>query len=208
MRLITALRSLTELATLDMVIGGGSLSPQLGSLTQLRCVSLNHYCMRGTIPPNLFDGLQNLCVFAASKFDLVAGGDSNGDCGISGTLPTIKWQCLASPSGHIGSTLSLSNNRLTGQLPQNLLSLAEHVDLANNTFTGSIPSEGGPAFQAVIARDINLANNQLEVSIACCVAAGHNRTFPNSGKPCKHLHCLQLIWNCTSLSVMHACIIH
>jgi hypothetical protein len=162
--LMTALMSLPELKSLDMVVGTGALLPQLGTLSQINRMWLCHFCLRGTMPASIFAGLTNLTTFDARKLDKVVGADDavGGDCGISGTLPSIKlrgdtpstpWQSI--------SSLFLFNNQLTGQLPTGLLSLADVVGLANNKFSGSVPSGRGLA--DVVASTIYLAGNDLKV---------------------------------------------
>jgi hypothetical protein len=84
--------SLPELWNLDMVVGTGALLPQLGTLFQLQDMRLCHFCLRGTLQASMFAGLTNLIMFDAGQLQKVAGADDaiSDDCGISGTLPTIK----------------------------------------------------------------------------------------------------------------------
>jgi hypothetical protein len=126
---------------------------------------LCHFCLLGTLPSNIFAGLTKLIQFDASKLRKVVGADDavGGDCGISGTLPNIRLLGDTSTWWQSGTSLVLNNNRLTGQLPSGLLSMANLVVLDNNMFSGSIPS--GRGLSDVVARYVYLAGNGLMVIV-------------------------------------------
>jgi hypothetical protein len=80
-------------------------------------------------------------------------------CGISGTLPQAF--TLAKASENVQTSIELSNNRLTGQLPAGLLTMANTLLLQNNMFSGSLPAGTADTPKAV---ELNLSGNRLEVS--------------------------------------------
>lgn len=81
--LVLALLDLPALTWLDICVYGGTVAPELGGL-QLQYVSINHYCMDGTLPPNLlygWPGLETLII--TRQGDAVDYTDPEiGTCGI------------------------------------------------------------------------------------------------------------------------------
>jgi hypothetical protein len=157
--LMAALRSLPELRTVALQVGGGSLLPQFGCLHKLEKLAIDSYCLRGHIPKNLVANMPRLALLYVTPFEMAVGATdpAGGLCGLSGTLPQLKLQGLPYP----GVEINLSNNQLTGQLPAGLLAFAEKIYLGNNRFSGLIPDVA----LDVEARTnrIDLSNNQLKV---------------------------------------------
>jgi hypothetical protein len=92
-----------------------------------------------------------------------ATSPSGGLCGLNGSLPLIPSDSIA---GHSLTTLDLSNNQLTGQLPSSLVWLAAIVSLQNNKFSGSIPGAVGRRngrLQTARVTELDLSGNQLKV---------------------------------------------
>jgi hypothetical protein len=160
-RLVAALRSLTDLQWLEIHVGGGSLLPQLASFPNLETLRVYYYCLRGPLPPGLLAGLPSLLSVSVSPVARAAGASdpAGGVCGISGSLPQSFTFAAASPD--VSTMLDLSNNRLAGQLPQGLLTVANAVYLQNNLFSGSVPAGTADRPRAFL---LDLSGNQLEVS--------------------------------------------
>ena len=119
----------------------GPLPPELGKLTELTRLRLDHNELTGTIPSELAD-LPRLTV-------LHIGPNS-----LHGPIP--------SELGNLASLtrLDLFGNRLTGPIPPELGNLAnlEHLLLGTNTYTGLIPSELGNLTRL---RVLDLSGNRL-----------------------------------------------
>jgi hypothetical protein len=173
--LVAALRNLPDLQQLRLSIGSGTLMPQLAALTSLQSLNLYHYCLRGSIPAQLIDGLPKLEYLRITPVAAAAGATdpAGGLCGVSGTLPNIG----RVPRLALLEQLDLSYNQLTGQLPQILLSLAGVILLQRNRFSGSIPGRNGQ--QGIMrATQIDLSSNVLQVTHLrhsacvqrCCIA--------------------------------------
>jgi hypothetical protein len=162
--LVAALRSLVDVQLLELYVGSGTLLPQLASFPKVVTLTINHYCLRGPLPPALVASLpsmQSLTITPVARA-IGASDPAGGMCGISGTLPaTFKFDSAA--LGGAQTLLDLSNNRLTGQLPQGLLAMASTLYLQNNMFSGSLPAGTTDLAQVVV---LDLSKNQLEVSRA------------------------------------------
>jgi hypothetical protein len=81
-QLVTALLDL-PLEWLYITVYGGQVYPQLGALP-LGYFLVNHYCMTGTLPPNLLYGWRNIGLFWLTRQgDAIDFNDpSIGICGI------------------------------------------------------------------------------------------------------------------------------
>jgi hypothetical protein len=166
--LVAALRSLPDLTTLVLHVGGGSLLPQLGSLYKLKQLSIESYCLRGQVPKNLVANMSRLALLSVTPFKLAvrATDPSGGLCGLSGALPSLNLQGSlvgdwAESLSTFNSALDMSNNQLTGQLPAHLLAFAHNIHLGNNRFSGTIPGMAEGLNGRVV--EINLCNNELKV---------------------------------------------
>lgn len=171
LQLTAALLSLPELRLMTLDIGKGTLAPQLAALEHLEKIGIKHYCLRGTLPDNLLSSLYNLFWLEVVPKERAVGASdpAGGLCGLSGSLHNHTRPGNFPPLFY----LFLQNNQITGQLPTQLLSLATHIDLSNNKISGSIP--GVNMSSKLVAEDLNLYSNQLEVSREQCahaVAAG------------------------------------
>jgi hypothetical protein len=105
LELVAALSSLTELSSLDMLIGGGALRPQLASLRKLTTFRLRHYCLGGSIPANLLDGgwprLKEFVVVPVASAIGAANPEANaGICGLSGSLLAMVIPTTTSALNH------------------------------------------------------------------------------------------------------------
>ena len=119
----------------------GQIPSGLGSLTNLRTLSLWGNQLTGTIPTQL-DNLANLEVLVLSQNQL------------TGDIPTQL--------GNLANlaVLVLSQNQLTGTIPARLGSLAnlQWLYLSENQLTGTIPTELG---NLTDLRELYLSDNQL-----------------------------------------------
>ena len=119
----------------------GSIPPELGKLTQLEHLSMGQNSLIGTIPPELGELAQ------VSNLYL----DQNA---LSGSIPPEL--------GNLASLyrLELHDNQLTGSIPPELGNLAAlaALHLFNNQLTGSIPLELGNLAKL---EQLNLSRNQL-----------------------------------------------
>jgi hypothetical protein len=64
--LVLALLDLPELYWLYIYVYGGQIYPQLGAL-KLSYFSVNHFCMVGTLPPNLLYGWPDLGLLVVTR---------------------------------------------------------------------------------------------------------------------------------------------
>lgn len=82
-KLVRALLDLPQLSWLYIYVYAGKAAPQLGAL-KLTDVRINHYCMDGSLPPNLLYGWPGLRVLAIMRQgDALDYTDSAiGNCGI------------------------------------------------------------------------------------------------------------------------------
>jgi hypothetical protein len=152
--LVTALMSLPRLADLELTVRGGSLLPQLGSLKDMVHFNLHHYCLRGSLPAHLLKSWH-----AASSISITGGPEymdaaGSAPCGLSGTLPS-RW-----PGSNPNMTINLSNNQLSGELPEDLLDWGSSIRLHGNHLSGKVPGPG----DVINADHIDLSDNLLEVS--------------------------------------------
>jgi hypothetical protein len=162
--LVAGLRSLPDLRDLHLMVGSGTLLPQLASLSNLETLHIKYYCLRGTIPSTLVAGLPRLAQFGVLNVERAVGATdpAGGLCGLSGTLPNMRLLDKTSTGKY--SYLDLSFNQLTGQLPAGLLALAQDINLSHNRFSGSIPgitTLGNASVQTPMALALN--DNSLQV---------------------------------------------
>lgn len=149
----------------------GSLSPSLGSLSELRHVNLRNNKLFGTLPIELFKalGLQSLVLYGNSFSGSVPNeiGELNylqtldlSQNFFSGSLPISLIQCKRM------TTLDLHMNNFTGSLPKglgsNLVSI-EKLDLSFNKFSGLIPNDLGNLSN--LEGTVDLSHNEFSGSI-------------------------------------------
>jgi len=119
----------------------GQLPPELGDLTQLQLLWLEHNFLIGAIPPELgnLTQLQWLDLF---------------DNSLTGEIPPELGNLTQLRD------LNLQNNSLTGEIPPEFggLTQLERLSLYDNFLTGKIPPELGNLTQL---QDLNLQNNSL-----------------------------------------------
>ena len=126
----------------------GSISPQLGNLSNLESLDLSNNRLRGSVPPEL-SNLSNLTGLSLRNNQLSGTIPPQ-----LGNLPNLTDLYLAHNqlSGSIPPELSnlsnltdlyLRNNQLSGAIPPQLASLSnlERLDLSKNQLSGAIPSE-------------------------------------------------------------------
>ncbi|WIA41425.1 hypothetical protein OEZ86_005008 [Tetradesmus obliquus] len=180
-KLVWALLDLPQLSWLYIYVYAGKAAPQLGAL-KLTDVRINHYCMDGSLPPNLLYGWPGLRVLAITRQgDALDYTDSAiGSCGISGPIPQqwkypprrdVNTTVARLPNGL--SYIDLSGNMLTGSLPAIIGGIGfnrnlRYMYLQRNKFTGRVPDawsklrpldENG---NATSVDTIDVHNNQLE----------------------------------------------
>ena len=135
---------------------GGSIPPELGSLTNLTYLQLNRNQLSGSIPPELgnLTQLQSLILDSNVQFD----ENWNKVGGLSGIIPP-----------ELGSLtklthLDLGDNQLGGSIPSQLgnLTKLEMLELYSNKLSGSIPPELGNLTKLSL---LWLYDNQLSGSI-------------------------------------------
>ncbi|XAR52452.1 Non-specific serine/threonine protein kinase [Bertholletia excelsa] len=120
----------------------GSLSPSLGSLSELRHVNLRSNYLVGVLPVELFksQGLQSLVLYGNS---------------LSGSIPSEigKLKFL--------QTLDFSQNLFNGSIPISLIQCRRLrcLDVSRNNFTGSLPD--GLGANLVFLEKLNLAFNKF-----------------------------------------------
>nr|BAJ96774.1 predicted protein [Hordeum vulgare subsp. vulgare] len=144
----------------------GFLAPEIGSLTSLQKLILDHNAFTGSIPREI-GKLKNLTVLNLGANQLVGPIPSE-----TGDMKNI-------------STIDLHANRLSGAIPPELGKLAnlKELRLSNNSLTGTIPGsndsimvsanneDGVGLCQLAQLTDIDLSDNLLTGSIPACL--GH-----------------------------------
>jgi len=121
-----ALKSLKNLIASDNDIFGQITTDLLKAMPSLEILDLSSNLLRGTLPQNLFD-MQHLSII-----------DLHSNL-LDGTIP----KNLVNPSPL--KFLSLGDNALTGEItwfPTHFPNTMQHLDLANNSFTGRLPAFG------------------------------------------------------------------
>lgn len=94
-------------ATPLLQVYGGSLPAQLGSLSRLKIIVIQHYCLTGPLPPFLLRGLPDLNVLDVSReLGRTYVSPTGEQCGVSGPVPA-QWQSTKSQI----SFLKLAYNR-------------------------------------------------------------------------------------------------
>jgi hypothetical protein len=156
--LVAALRGLTHMRELEMVVGNGTLLPQIASMKGLEILHIEYYCLRGQVPASLLTGAPIQWLTVKPVATAIGASDPLGGlCGIQGTLPSFGGQAKL-------AKLDLSNNHLSNQLPAGFVLNAYELHLQNNMFTGSIPgAEYRAGLRGEGARVVNLSGNRLEV---------------------------------------------
>jgi hypothetical protein len=128
---------------LEILVYGGHLPIELGALSNLNRLSVFYYCLTGGLPPNLLFGLQKAWLVWIGKFvDAEWYQPQGAKCGIAGPIPDQWFEMDASSAVKPGTdlqVLELSNNKLTGTLPDisNWTSL-QMLFLSNNEFNGKV----------------------------------------------------------------------
>ncbi|KAF7002566.1 hypothetical protein CFC21_018044 [Triticum aestivum] len=144
----------------------GFLAPEIGSLTSLQKLILDHNAFTGSIPREI-GKLKNLTVLNLSTNQLEGPIPSE-----AGDMQNI-------------TTIDLHANRLSGAIPPELGKLAnlKELRLSNNSLTGTIPGSNDSIMvstkkedqvglcQLAQLTDIDLSNNLLAGSIPACL--GH-----------------------------------
>jgi hypothetical protein len=121
---------LTNLKIMDLGTDGlgigGSIPSELGALTSLEFLRVDHNRMTGTIPSELGQ------LLSLTSLDI---GVNN----LNGTIPTELGQLLSL------TYLDISNNQLTGTIPTELGQLVSltYLSVRSNQLTGTIPTELG-----------------------------------------------------------------
>lgn len=106
------LLSLTNLTSIQMKVYNGTLPPQLGALPNLKRLTIKHFCLSGSLPPQWISSLGSLENLQVTSAEEAAG---NVDpyvavCGVQGSIPET-W--FSKESNII--KMDLSNNALTGR---------------------------------------------------------------------------------------------
>jgi hypothetical protein len=157
-RLTAPLLLFTELTQLDLLVFGGELPPQLGSLSKLQFLNVSHYCLGGTLPPNWLDGWKEslLKLNVAPHQDAFGLVPEDAECGLTGPIP-LRWQQTTMEQLF---TLQLNNNRLSGFLPslENWKHCCSDLKLGGNEFVGPVPQRWSVRSLA----NVMLENNKLE----------------------------------------------
>ncbi|KAM3368620.1 hypothetical protein ACQJBY_016866 [Aegilops geniculata] len=144
----------------------GSLAPEIGSLTSLQKLILDHNAFTGSIPREI-GKLKNLTVLNLSTNQLEGAIPSE-----TGDMQNI-------------TTIDLHANRLSGAIPPELGKLAnlKELRLSNNSLTGTIPGSNDSIMvstkkedqvglcQLAQLTDIDLSDNLLTGDIPACL--GH-----------------------------------
>ncbi|KAJ6803672.1 putative leucine-rich repeat receptor-like protein kinase isoform X1 [Iris pallida] len=124
----------------------GTLSSDIGQLTELQNLDLSYNDLRGELTPNIGD-LKKLSV-------LILTG-----CRFSGVIP----QELGNLSNL--DFLALNSNQFGGTIPASLggLSHLYWLDLADNILTGPLPisTKNSPGFDLLTSKHLHLQNNKL-----------------------------------------------
>lgn len=121
-----ALKSIKNLIASDNNIYGTISTDLLTAMPSLEILDLSSNLLRGTLPQNLFEMPKLSTIDLHSNF-------------LDGTIPKY----LANPSPL--KFLSLGDNALTGDItwfPTHFPKTMEHLDLANNSFSGRLPAFG------------------------------------------------------------------
>jgi hypothetical protein len=158
--LVTALLGLLWLNGLTLTVGCGYLLPQLGSLANMAFLYVQHYCLRGQLPAQLLKTWSIATVIDITGelgyYD-TAGSEP---CGLSASLPARNSCGLGGCNPE--RLFTLDNNRVTGDLPEDLLAWGGTISLAGNQFSGTVPGAAG----IITALSVDLFFNQPEVSAA------------------------------------------
>jgi hypothetical protein len=161
--LVAALLQLPWLSTLELTVGRGSIPPQLRALSAMYVFSIKHYCLRGQLPTDLFKSWHAASVIQIAGERGFSDASGNEPCGLSGTLPSHR------QGTNPGLVLNLGSNRLSGELPGDLLAWGYSIDLSNNQFSGIIRAPG----DVINTHHLDLSDNLLEVravdAAAVCV---------------------------------------
>lgn len=115
----------------------GEVPWQLGALTKLKTVYIQHYCLQGSLPPFLISSsksLGDLSIRSAVTYGVYVS-PTGQSCGLSGSLPSA-WTTVTTPM----TGLDLAYNRLGGKLPPNLSKwhALYNLYLQGNLFEGEV----------------------------------------------------------------------
>ncbi len=164
------LENLEELTSLDLSNNQltGSIPYQLGNLANVVSLDLSNNQLTGNIPPEL----GNLGNPAALNFDNIQPANNispqTGSSEIPGNLTSLSLshnQLTGNIPPELGNLINLTqlildNNQLTGDIPTELGNLINliYLFLNNNQLTGNIPTEFGNLINLLY---LDLSNNQL-----------------------------------------------
>ncbi|WIA11339.1 hypothetical protein OEZ85_011462 [Tetradesmus obliquus] len=169
---------LQSLQRITLLVYGGLLPAQLGSLSRLKIIVIQHYCLTGALPPFLLRGLPDLSVLDVSReLGRTYVSPTGEQCGISGPVPA-QWQSTQSKI----SFLKLAYNRLSGKLP-NISSWLQlqSLLLQSNRFDGEVPVLWDAFFNAVTAKNIKVnQTNEMQIDLSSNMLAG---AFPPWSTP-------------------------
>jgi hypothetical protein len=113
-KLTAPLLQFKNMSQLDLVLYGGELPSELGALSNMRHVSISHYCLGGTLPPNWLEGWPQLgSLTVAPHQDAFGLVPEDAECGVTWPIP-MRWQQRKMQELY---TLKLHNHRLSGFLP-------------------------------------------------------------------------------------------
>ncbi|KAE8714316.1 hypothetical protein F3Y22_tig00110198pilonHSYRG00168 [Hibiscus syriacus] len=136
-----------EILYLDSCNIGGKIPDFISNLTKLESLSLSNNSLSGTVPSWLFN-LPNLGYLDLS-FNTLQGD----------IPPSIKLK-----SFFMQTTLTLRSNLLQGSIPRRLDNI-QALDLSENNFTGSIPSEVGQGNIRYLALSDNRISGPIPFSL-------------------------------------------
>ncbi|KAF8772166.1 hypothetical protein HU200_006057 [Digitaria exilis] len=155
----------------------GTLPPELGAIEHLQHLDLAGNALAGALPATLLNATELRVLSLAGNHisgDLpdAAGAYARGlqELNLSGNALTghLPASLCRLPSLAV---LGLADNNLTGELPIGGLGVLELVDLSNNSFNGSFPSDFGGGHLRLLNISSNKLAGELPTELATVVPA-------------------------------------